>query len=309
MSSSFRRLPLVLAALSLGVATSAVASAPRTPEVFAPGFVSLPEQEEWRIAFTPDGRTAFWGVSPGFFPETRQATIVFSELRNGRWTQPRPAPFSGVYSDIDPFVSPDGRRLFFSSIRPVNGAPREDVEMWVVERRRDGGWSEPRHLGAAVHSPADELYPSVDEDGTLYFGSDREGGFGGWDVWRSRLRADGTYGPAENLGPAINTELWEFNPSILPDGDTLLFASIGRPEGYGYGDLYVASRTWRGWQPARNLGPTVNTDLDEYHPTLSPDHRTLYFVRHQYEPFLPGELFHVNVGRLLSDAGSRDTRY
>ncbi|WP_342380599.1 hypothetical protein NVS55_13245 [Myxococcus stipitatus] len=307
MSSSSRCISALLAALALS--TSATAAAPRTPEVFAPGFVSLPDQEEWRIAFTPDGRTAFWGVSSGFFPETRQATIVFSEWRDGRWSEPRPAPFSGVYSDIDPFVSPDGRRLFFSSIRPLNGAPRADVELWVVERRRDGSWSEPRHLGSDALSTGDELYPSVDAQGTLYFASDREGGYGAWDLYRSRLRADGTYGPAENLGPGVNTEYWEFNPHVTPDGKTMLFASIGRPDGYGYGDLYVSQRTWRGWQPARNLGPTVNTALDEYHPTLSPDHRTLYFVRHQYEPFVPSELYHVRVGRLLPELDVCDVHH
>ncbi|WP_144429586.1 TolB family protein [Myxococcus hansupus] len=306
MPSSFRRSPWMFAALALSVAAPAVASAPRTPEVLAPGFISLPDQEEYRIAFTPDGRTAFWGVSTGFFPIDRQATIVYSEWRHGRWTEPRVASFSGQYADIDPFVSPDGRRLFFSSIRPVNGVPRDDVEMWVVERKRDGSWGEPRHLGAAVHSTADELYPSVDAEGTLYFGSDREGGYGGWDIWRSRLRRDGTYGPAENLGPAINTEYWEFNPHITPDGRTLLFASINRPDGYGSGDLYAARRGRWGWEPARNLGPRVNTELDEYHPSLSPDHDTLYFVRHQYEPFVPGDLYHVRVGRLLSDVGVCD---
>lgn len=304
MSSSLRCIPAVLAALAVSVTTSASASAPRTPEVFAPGFVSLPDQEEYRIAFTPDGRTAFWGVSVDFFPISRQSAIVYSEFRHGRWTEPRVAPFSGVYADIDPFVSPDGRRLFFSSIRPVNGVAREDVELWVVERKRDGGWGEPRHLGAAAQSTADELYPSVDAEGTLYFGSDREGGYGGWDVYRSFRRPDGSYGPAENLGVAINTEYWEFNPNVTADGDTLLFASIDRPEGYGSGDLYVASRTRRGWQPARNLGPTVNTELDEYHPVLSPDLETLYFIRHQYEPFAPGEMYHVRVGRLLSDGGT-----
>ncbi|WP_224242507.1 TolB family protein [Hyalangium gracile] len=309
MSLPKPRLPVLLAALVLVAAQTALGGAPRTPEVLAPGFISLPEQEEYRIVFTPDGRTAFWSVGTEFFPFSRQATIVYTEWRHGRWTQPQVAPFSGVYSDLDPFVSPDGRFLFFSSIRPVNGVPRTDAELWVVERRRDG-WSEPRHLGAAVHSPADELYPSVDAYGTLYFGSDREGGYGGWDLWRSRLQADGSYGPAENLGPTLNTAVWEFNPHITPDGRTLLFTSIGREDGYGYGDLYVAERVRGQWSPARNLGPEVNTALDEYHPSLSPDGRVLFFVRHQYEPFLPSELFHVRarqVGlRLSADAGEED---
>jgi Tol biopolymer transport system component len=293
----------LLSALALLLTPSAFAAAPRVPEVFLPGLVSLPGQEEYRIIFTPDGRTAFWGVGEELFPSSRQATIVYSEWRHGRWSEPRPAPFSGVYSDIDPFISPDGRRLFFSSIRPVNGVPREDVELWVVERRGHG-WSEPRHLGAAVNSTSDELYPSVDAWGTLYFGSDRPGGYGIWDIWRAYPRADGTYGPAENLGPAINTDTLDFNPTITPDGQTLLFASIGREDGYGYGDLYVAERVRGRWQPARNLGPVVNTSQDEYHPSLSPDGRTLYFVRHEYEPeYLPADLFHVRTQSVLPHCG------
>ncbi|WP_164021399.1 PD40 domain-containing protein [Pyxidicoccus trucidator] len=305
MSPKFRHVPALLAALAL-LQTPSASAAPRVPEVFLPGLVSLPGQEEYRIAFTPDGRTAFWGVGEELFPVSRQATIVYSEWRHGRWSEPRVAPFSGVHSDIDPFISPDGRRLFFSSIRPVNGAPRADVELWVVERRGNG-WSEPRHLGAAVNSTSDELYPSVDACGTLYFGSDRPGGYGIWDIWRAYPRADGTYGPAENLGPAINTESLDFNPTITPDGDTLLFASIGREDGFGYGDLYMAERVRGRWRPAHNLGPQVNTAQDEYHPSLSPDGRTLYFVRHEYEPeYLPADLFHVRTRGLLGPHVAHD---
>lgn len=289
---------MFLKSVSASALLATLLAAPREPEVFLPGLVSLPEQEEYRITFTPDGRTAFWAVGEVFFPFSRQATVVYSEWSQGRWSEPRVAPFSGVYSDLDPFFSPDGRRLFFSSIRPVGGVEREDSELWVVERQGNG-WGEPRHLGDAVNSTSDELYSSVDSDGTLYFGSDRPGGYGLWDIWRAYPRGDGTYGPAENLGPAINTEGMDFNPAITPDGGTLLFTSIGRADGYGYGDLYAARGHWGRWRPARNLGPTVNTALDEYHPSLSPDGRTLYFARHQYEPYLPADLFHVRTRSLL----------
>lgn len=303
MSVSCQPVTALLTALTLLAAAPAPAAAPRVPEVFLPGLVSLPGQEEYRIAFTPDGRTAFWGVGEVFFPFSRQSTLVYSEWRHGRWSEPRVAPFSGVHSDIDPFISPNGRHLFFSSIRPVDGVPREDVELWVVERQADG-WGEPRHLGPAVNSPSDELYPSVDADGTLYFGSDRPGGLGSWDLYRARPLPDGGYGPAENLGPAINSEGLDFNPTITADGQTLLFTSIGREDGYGFGDLYTAEHIRGCWQPARNLGPTVNTALDEYHPSLSPDERTLYFVRHQYAPeYLPADLFHVRARPLLRHSG------
>ena len=62
----------------------------------------------------------------------------------------------------------------------------------------------PRHLGAPINSPGAEWFPTLAADGTLYFGSDREGGNGGTDLWRSRL-VDGKYAQPENLGDAINS--------------------------------------------------------------------------------------------------------
>ncbi|HEV2131982.1 MAG TPA: hypothetical protein VGR27_12795, partial [Longimicrobiaceae bacterium] len=149
------------------------ASAQAEPEIFAPGVVST-DQEEYRITFTPDGRTAYFGRAARFFPVSRQASIYVTHLVRGRWTTPQVAPFSGEYSDIDPFITPDGSQLFFSSIRPVDGQPRLDADIWMVERTRTG-WSEPIHLGNVVNSPNDDLYPSVARDGTVYFGSSRPG--------------------------------------------------------------------------------------------------------------------------------------
>src|SRR5688500_8587930 len=116
-----------------------------TPAIFAPDVIS-DDNEQWRITFTPDGKTAYFAESPEFFPFTRQATIYVSTLVNGAWTEPVVAPFSGQYSDIDPFLSPNGQRLYFSSIRPVDGVTRGDIDLWMVERTPDG-WSEPIRLG------------------------------------------------------------------------------------------------------------------------------------------------------------------
>lgn len=260
--------------------------------VLAPGVISS-DQEEWRISFTPDGRTAYFGRSADFFPVSRQATILMSRASAKGWSAPRVAPFSGQHPDIDPFVTADGRRLFWSSIRPVDGQSRADADLWMVERRRDGGWGEPRHLGAAVNSPADELYPTVTADGTLYFASDRPGGRGGWDIYRSRPGHDGRYGPAENLGAPVNTDGWEFNPLVV--GGLLLFTGLDRAGGYGAGDLWYSIAKDGAWAPPRNLGPAVNTALDEYHPSLSPALDRLYFVRHDYDPWVPGDIYTIPV--------------
>ena len=271
---------------------SALAGANAESRIFEPGVIST-EREEYHITFTPDGRTAYWAVSDEFFPIARQAAIVYSRRVAGEWTRPQVASFSGVYPDLDPFISPDGSKLYFSSIRPVRGEERADADIWVVGRR-GSGWGEPRHLGADLNSRYDELYPSVDANGVLYFASDRPGGFGGWDIYRSRV-VDGERRPARNLGAAINSGEWEFNPFITADGRTLIFTGLNQPDGFGLGDLYASVLRKGEWQPRQNLGARVNSELDEYHPSLSPDGKVLFFVRHSYEPWVPGDIYRIPV--------------
>lgn len=290
----------VLAAAGMavaGVSSPAQAAGVAEPAtVFAPGTISS-GVEEYRIVFDVDGNTAYFGRSQEFFPAARQATIMVSRRVGGAWTAATPAPFSGTHSDLDPFITPDGGKLFFSSIRPVGGITRTDVDLWVV-CREPGGWGEPRHLGA-VNSEHDELYPSVAADGTLYFASDRPGGLGGFDMYRSRPRPDGTYGPAENLGTPVNTAGWEFNPVILPAGNVLLFTGLDRAGGHGLGDQWAAVRHGHEWSTPRNLGAAVNTAADEYHLSFSPRYDRVYFVRHTYDPWSPGDIYTLPTWRLL----------
>lgn len=256
--------------------------APQVPAVFAPGVIS-DSREQWRLTFTPDGKTAYFAASDEFFPFTRKATIYYSKLVDGNWSTPVVAPFSGQYSDIDAFVSRDGRRLYFSSIRP----PGNDIDIWMVERR-GSEWSDPVRLGNEINSADDELYPSESEDGTLYFASGPIAPKPGahWDIFSSKRSGTG-FTPRERLA-GVNTapaasdpnlqSAWEFNPEISADGRTLIFTSL-RPGGFGLGDLYVAHRDGKVWSTPRNVGAEVNTAADEYHATLSPDGRALYFVR------------------------------
>ena len=280
----------------------AFAQGPATAEVFAPGVIS-DAKEQWRITFTPDGRTAYFAASTGFFPITRQATIYESHFAKGEWSTPTVAPFSGTYSDIDPFISPNGQRLYFSSIRPVNGVARGDIDLWMVERTPTG-WSEPIRLGPEVNSSEDELYPSADASGTLYFASGPLFPQPGkhWDIYSAERAGDG-FAPRQALSAAINTtpiaggglqDAWEFNPEISVDGRTLLFTSL-RPGGYGFGDIYVSNFVDGAWTPARNLGPLVNTTSDEFHPTLSRNRQELYFVRRI--PLI-GNFYHISTKAL-----------
>ncbi len=226
--------------------------------------------------FSPDGRTAIFVASDGGLVESRRD--------GGRWTAPAPLPFSGTgpggtSRDGDPFLSPDGSRLFFSSARETSahsadgGTARPTSDIWVVERRTDG-WGTPQQLGLPVDGGG-EPFPSVATDGTLYFGSARAGGRGGTDLYRARPSGAG-YAKPENLGVAINSPATELDGYVSPDQDLLVFAS-DRPGGFGGLDLYVSHRVVGGWSPARNLGRAVNSADDEFCPHLTPDGRLLLF--------------------------------
>ena len=153
--------------------------------------------------------------------------------------------------------------------------------------QRFSEWSQPVNLGSGVNSTAAEFFACPSKDGlTLYFtAASRPDGFGGWDIYVSkRASTSDPWGPAQNLGPEINTPFNESAPSLSVDGHTLYFAS-NRPGGFGGNDLYVSYRQNKrddfGWQTPVNLGSGVNTSSNEASPAIFEDDETgvttLYF--------------------------------
>ncbi len=245
--------------------------APTEAEPFAPGV--LPDDlEHYRVTLTPSGDTAFFGAGEGFFPMTRQATIHQVVRVDGAWEEVTTAPFSGTWSDIDPFIDPAGRHLYFSSIREGS----EAVDLWRVERTGNG-WGTPERLELSTDD--DELFPSVDASGRLFFA--RPLPSGDWGIWSAEVDGDRWLDPVP-LGAEVNRPgTWNFNPTVTPEGDRLLFTRLAPDQAAatGFGQIHIAERSGEGWGEPRPLGPTVNTEQDEFHPSLSPDGRILFFVR------------------------------
>jgi Tol biopolymer transport system component len=248
------------------------------PELVGPGVLSTP-LDELNAAFTPDGSTMYYSISsPG--PSADQfGTVVVSRLRSGKWTPPEVAPFSGQFSDYDPFVSPDGSRLYFASNRPNGTAKqsRADYDIWFVDRSGGGEWGTPRNAGPAINSRAPEYYPSVASDGTLYFSTVRPETKGHFNLYRSRV-VNGQLAAPENLGPTLNGAYDNIDNVIAPDQSFIIFASYGRPDGLGNGDLYVSFYNDGAWTAPKNLGAPVNSVALEYTPSLSPDLKYLYWT-------------------------------
>lgn len=150
-------------------------------------------------------------------------------------------------------------------------------------------WSEPVHLPAPVNSSARELGAALSRDElSLYFGSDRAGGFGAIDIWVShRACSDCPWGTPVNLGAGINSPTGDGSPALSHDGLLLFFSGGNRPGGQGGEDIWVSRRTDPNddfsWGPAVNLGPDVNTAGNEespaYVPALEGEGASLYFLR------------------------------
>src|SRR5262245_15932071 len=102
-------------------------------KLFAEGVVNT-EADEYGPAITPDGKTLYFTRRVN----RRDSEFIYvSRLENGKWSMPELAPFSGKYFDKEPFVAPDGNRIFFASLRPIDGvAPKNnrDFNIWFVEK-------------------------------------------------------------------------------------------------------------------------------------------------------------------------------
>lgn len=238
-------------------------------ETFAAGFVST-SARELNATFTPDGDELFFARRID-----ERMTLMVTRMEDGVWTEPAVAGFSGFFADVDPFVSRDGRRLYFSSKRPVEGGGKEkDADLWFVERQDGGGWGEPAHLGELATEGRDDYYTSVSEEGVLYFSifdADRKG-----DIYRAR-EEDGGFGEAERVGAPISTAASEHDPFIAPDGSYLIFTS-DRPGGRGSGDLWISFVGDDGsWGEPVNMG-AVNSAGYDFCAMLSPDSHYLFFT-------------------------------
>lgn len=243
------------------------------PAIFGEGVISTRDHEA-SVTFTPDGKTVYFVKST---PDLSLRVILVSNFNGDRWSTPEVASFSGQHTDTDPFLSPDGKKLYFVSRRPVAGAtPKADADIWMVEKT-GAGWSEALRLDAPVNSESQEASPSVTADGTLYFSSNRAGGKGAADIYRARF-VEGRYTTPENLGDVINMPSPELQVFVSADERVLIFAAAGRADTQGGIDLYVSRWQDGAWSQAASLGNKINSAGADTAPRISPDGRYFFWT-------------------------------
>ena len=230
--------------------------------LFAPDIVSSPNGDDnhGSITFTPDGREIYWNL---------REKIWTAKQEDGLWTRPRVAAFSqesGSAMDDNPFVTPDGNRMFFTSNRP--GAVSQGKEnIWYVERT-PAGWGQPRPVSAEVNALPLHWGISVASSGALYFGGIAQEGYGGYDIYCSRLEK-GRYTKPVNLGPVINGQGSDHCPCIAADESYLIFSRIEDRS------FYISYRSRDGeWTPPQRLP----YGLEGVCPAVSPDGKYFFIL-------------------------------
>jgi outer membrane protein OmpA-like peptidoglycan-associated protein len=186
------------------------------------------------------------------------------------------------YNEGAESISQDGKYLFFTGCNRPDGLGRCDI--YIAQKKGDD-WGKPFDLSPPVNTTGWESQPSISADGkTLYFVSNRKGGYGGYDIWKSPLTEKG-WGEPANLGPNINTIYDEQSPFTHPDDSTLYFCSNGWP-GLGGKDLFVSRLSKDGkWQKPENLGYPINSSGDENGLSLTANGTYAFFSSNNLNGF------------------------
>jgi len=246
------------------------------PEVFAPGIISngLVNRD---VAISPDGNEMYFGLHT---PDFKYSTIIATKQIDGVWTKPEVAAFASDprYIYLEPALSFDGKKLFFLSNMPKDSTKNPgDEDIWVVDKNNNK-WSEPYNVGEPINSDGREFYPSLAENGTIYF-TRAEKGQNIHYIYRSRL-INGKYTMPEKLPKQVNCGTNRFNAYVAPDESYIVVSAVGIEGAFGGVDYYIIFKNEDdSWEEPINMGPKINSsDGAEWSLYVSPDKKYIFYM-------------------------------
>lgn len=235
---------------------------------FSDDFPFVPKDESF-ILFNSrrDGNSQ--GIDGKYFSD-----VYISYVKDGKWSVAKPLKEINTPEGDEEIIglSSDGSTALFMF---DNNAGSGDL---FISKRNNEVFGKPVRLPDVINSKFNEIAASLSADGTeIYFASDRPGGFGGIDIYVSKILPNGNWSEPKNLGPFINTKMDEDFPSISNDGKTLLFSSKGHTTMGGY-DIFKASydEEKQAWGSVKNIGYPLNTSGDDMNLCLSKDNKYGY---------------------------------
>ncbi|MBX7202499.1 MAG: OmpA family protein [Bacteroidia bacterium] len=195
--------------------------------------INRPERHNSAIALSNDGQRMLLYRDD----VAGNGDIYSSELKGNRWSEPKSLgkPICSKYHESAASIAPNGRTIYFVSDRP-GGVGGRDI--WLCTANPEGKYQEVLNAGNSINSTADEEGVFIHPDGkTIYFSSDRPGGFGGFDLYRSELNGK-NWSPPVNMGPEFNTGADEMYFVSNAAGNMYIISSAGK-ESLGMQDIFV----------------------------------------------------------------------
>lgn len=235
-----------------------------TPQIFAPGIISVSGRVEYGISISPSGDEMLFSL--GSWPDKRTMIVKYE---NNHWIPPDTVSFSTTRSAEEAIYSPDGSRVYYYAYSPPNPVGGADLCYSV---KSGTAWSEPVNLGAPLNTSQDEYHPCIVADSSVYF----ENVSG--KICYSHYQ-NGAYLP-RILMPALFNDpgmAWG-NPYVSPDESYFIFNSA-RPGGFGGTDLYISYKKTNGtWTNPKNLGNSINTATQECGAEITDDSLYMTYV-------------------------------
>lgn len=209
--------------------------------------------------------------------------IFITSLQNNNWGKAEMFErINSRYNEGSGYLTRSGTELFFSRCESPEGFG--NCDLYYSQLQGDTLWTEPENLGETVNSDGWDSHPTlnVTED-TLYFSSDRRGGFGLADIYYSVKRGKGKWSKAMNLGPIVNTRLNEVSPFFHPQHNVLYFSSNGHLLNFGDYDIYKSYKIEGAWSEPVNIGPLVNGKGTEFYFSIDNKSEYIYYARSEEE--------------------------
>jgi len=221
----------------------------------------------------PAKKTVYGNDSPVFKEKFMISNFYGGEYDRGK---SMPPPFNKNDNEGGATLSLQNDYLIYTVSKPIGNYLNTDL---YYSKLTNGVWSEIKSLGPKINLPDSwESQPSLSSDGkTLYFASNRKGGLGGIDIYKSTRDDSGEWGMPVNLGPTINTMGDEKSPFIHTDNITLYFSSSGLPGLGGYDIFYCKQDANGKFFKPKNIGYPINSEGDDIGFFVSTDGKKGFF--------------------------------
>jgi outer membrane protein OmpA-like peptidoglycan-associated protein len=216
--------------------------------------------------------------------------VYISYNNHGAWTEPKVISIASEYNVGTAGISPDGQKMLI-----FMGSITDPGSLFQILKSGES-WGKPGVIAPTINTPKFlESTASITPDGkTIYFASDKAGGQGGLDIYRTTLQANGQWSSAVNLGPSVNSKANEDAPFIHPDQKTLFFTCDGHNT-MGGRDIFMTKLVKDKWSSPENMGYPVNTTSNDNYFTLIADGTRAYFSSDRKGGLGGQDIYYLNM--------------